>query len=144
MENILKNITENTFEIVNKEFNRLSNNNTFTNIIFRQHPLVEEYENYKYDIIQDSKNELIRETWKESQIGKGKILNYIKNAINVKSNNLIDWRKIDDFKKLKPNYKTEKFLFDFFKSKIKDEIVFNNFVDIGFSYQLIAFLFFNI
>ncbi len=136
-------ISQNIFEIVLSGFNKLWTDKVDeSKIDFKSHPIVEKHENYKYEIIEDAKNQLLLKTWKENDIGSGTILKNVKNAINVKSNNLIDWRKKDDFKKLKANRENEKFLYDFFKSKIKDEIAFGNFVEIGFSYQLIAYLFF--
>ncbi|UAM98744.1 DUF3883 domain-containing protein [Polaribacter litorisediminis] len=136
-------IDKNTFDIVNLGFNKLlpeKKNDIIAD--FKNHPLAIKHENYKYEILEDAKNQLLLKTWKENDIGSGRILGNIKNAINVKSNNLIDWRKKDDFKKLKANRENEKFLFDFFKSKIQDEIAFKNFIEIGFSYQLIAYIFF--
>ena len=136
-------ISQNIFEIVLSEFNKLwTEKIDESKIDFKSHPIVAKHENYKYEIIVDAKNELLLKTWRETDIGSGSILKNVKNAINVKSNNLIDWRKKDDFKKLKANRENEKFLYDFFKSKIEDEIAFDNFVEIGFSYQLIAYLFF--
>jgi hypothetical protein len=136
-------ISQNIFEIVLSGFNKLwTEKIDESKIDFKSHPIVVKHENYKYEIIEDAKNELLLKTWRETDIGSGTILKNVKNAINVKSNNLIDWRKKDDFKKLKANRENEKFLYDFFKSKIKDEIAFDNFVEIGFSYQLIAYLFF--
>lgn len=136
-------ISQNIFEIVHSGFNKLLTEKINENSIeLKSHPVIEKHENYKYEIIEDAKNQLLLKTWKENDIGSGTILKNVKNAINVKSNNLIDWRKKDDFKKLKANRENEKFLYDFFKSKIKDETAFDNFVEIGFSYQLIAYLFF--
>jgi hypothetical protein len=136
-------ISQNIFDIVHSGFNKLLTEKIDENKIdLKIHPVIEKNENYKYEIIEDAKNQLLLKTWKESDIGSGRILKNIKNAINVKSNNLIDWRKKDDFKKLKANRENEKFIYEFFKSKIKDETAFNNFVEIGFSYQLIAYLFF--
>jgi hypothetical protein len=136
-------ISQNIFEIVHSGFNKLLTEKIDeSKIDLKSHPVIEKHENYKYEIIEDAKNQLLLKTWKESDIGSGTILKNVKNAVNVKSNNLIDWRKKDDFKKLKSNRENEKFLFEFFKSKIKDEIAFVNFVEIGFSYQLIAYLFF--
>jgi len=137
------NISQNIFEIVHSGFNKLLTEKIDeSKIDLKSHPVIEKHENYKYEIIEDAKNQLLLKTWKENDIGSGIILKNIKNAINVKSNNLIDWRKKDDFKKLKANRESEKFLYEFFKSKIKDETAFDNFVEIGFSYQLIAYLFF--
>jgi hypothetical protein len=136
-------INQNIFEIVHSRFNKLLTDKIDeSRIDFKNHPVVEKHENYKYEIIKDAKNQLLLKTWKKNDIGSGTILKNIKNAINVKSNNLIDWRKKDDFKKLKANKENEQFLYDFFKSKIKDDSAFDNFVEIGFSYQLIAYLFF--
>lgn len=136
-------ISQNIFEIVHSGFNKLLTKKIDeSKIDLKSHPVIEKHENYKYEIIEDAKNQLLLKTWKENDIGSGTILKNVKNAINVKSNNLIDWRKKDDFKKLKANRENEKFLYDFFKSKIKDETAFDNFVEIGFSYQLIAYLFF--
>lgn len=50
--------------------------------------------------------------------------------------------KKDDFGKLKANQNNEKLFFDFFKNKIQSEDAFNQFSEFGFSYQLIAYLFF--
>lgn len=136
-------ISQNIFEIVLSGFNKLWTEKVDeSKIDFKSHPTVVKHENYKYEIIEDAKNQLLLKTWRETDIGSGAILKNVKNAINVKSNNLIDWRKKDDFKKLKANRENEKFLYDFFKSKIQDKIAFDNFVEIGFSYQLIAYLFF--
>ncbi len=136
-------ISKNIFEIVQSGFNKLLIEKIDeSKIDLKSHPIIEKHENYKYEIIEDAKNQLLLKTWKENDIGSGTILRYVKNSINVKSNNLIDWRKKDDFKKLKANRENEQFLFDFFKSKINNEDAFNNFIEIGFSYQLIAYLFF--
>lgn len=136
-------ISQNIFEIVLSEFNKLwTEKIDESKIEFKSHPIVIKHENYKYEILEDAKSQLLLKTWREIDIGSGTILKNVKNAINVKSNNLIDWRKKDDFKKLKATQENEKFLYDFFKSKIQDEIAFDNFVEIGFSYQLIAYLFF--
>ena len=131
------------FEIVYSEFNKLSNEKVNdSSIDLKEHPIILKHENYKREILKDAKNQLLLNTWKENDIGSGRILRNIINAIYIKSNNLINWRKQDDFKKLKANKENEQFLFDFFKSKITDEIAFNDFIEIGFSYQLIAYLFF--
>lgn len=136
-------ISKNIFEIVLSEFNKLWTEKVDeSKIDFKSHPIAVKHENYKYKIIEDAKSQLLLKTWRETDIGSGIILKNVKNAINVKSNNLIDWRKKDDFKKLIANRENEQFLYNFFKSKIKDEIAFDNFVEIGFSYQLIAYLFF--
>lgn len=136
-------INQKIFEIAHSGFNKLLIDKiNDEKIDLKNHPIIEKHENYKYEILSDAKNQLLLKTWKETDIGSGTILSNIKNTINVKSNNLVDWRKKDDFKKLKANKESEQFLFDFFKSKIIDKVAFNNFIEIGFSYQLIAYLFF--
>lgn len=119
-------------------------------IDFKTHPYVEKHENYKYAVLEQAKDKLLTKFWNEDEFGNGKITEAVKNSIqttatyNYKSyqNNLIDWRKKDDFKKLKTDYTTEKLLFEFFKNKIPDEDAFKRFMEFGFSYQLIAYLFF--
>lgn len=136
-------ISQDIFEIVYSGFNNLLLEKIDDEKIdLKNHPVIVKQENYKYEIIDDARNQLKLKIWKESDIGSGTILRNVQNSINVKSNNLIDWRKKDDFKKLKVNRDNEQFLYDFFKSKINDGVAFNNFKKIGFSYQLIAYLFF--
>jgi len=57
-------------------------------------------------------------------------------------NNLINWRKVDDFSKKTKNEKLETTLFNFYKSKIKDSEAFEQFRSENLSYQFIAYLFF--
>ena len=144
-------ITENTFNQLYTEFlSVIGINNGEKLISFKHHPFIDLHENYKYAVLEQAKERLFTANWKEPEIGKGKILKAAKDSIltNViynfkrEDNNLIDWRKKDDFNKLEANYENEKLFFDFFKSKVKDEIAFNKFIQIGFSYQLIAYLFF--
>lgn len=136
-------INEKIFEIAYSDFEKLEKNDIIeNNSDFKNHALIVKHENYKYDILEEAKNKLISNTWKESDFGKGRILDCVINSINLNINNLIDWRKKDDFKKLKANRENEELLFDFFKSKISDETAFNQFYEMGFSYQLIAYLFF--
>ena len=136
-------INEKIFEIAYSDFEKLGKNDIIeNNSDFKKHALIVKHENYKYDILKEAKNKLISNTWKESDFGKGRILDCVINSINLNINNLIDWRKKDDFKKLKANRENEELLFDFFKSKISDETAFNQFYEMGFSYQLIAYLFF--
>lgn len=135
-------VTEKIFETALLGFNKIGNEISNEKVsIFKNHSLVK-HENYKYDIKDEAKNQLLTNTWKEADLGTGRILARVKSAINININNLIDWRKKDDFKKLNANKENEKLLFDFFKTKITDENAFNKFYEIGFSYQLIAYLFF--
>ena len=136
-------ITESIFEKAFLGFNKIVKENSNVEILdFKKHPFIDKNENYKYDILDVAKNQLLTNSWREDEVGSGRILNSVKKSINININNLIDWRKKDSFKKLEENRENEKLLFDFFKSRIKDENAFKSFFDIGFSYQLIAYLFF--
>jgi len=136
-------VSETIYEIAYLGFNKFGKNDLIEqNSDFRNHALIVKYENYKYDILREAKNKLISNTWKETDLGTGRILDCVNNSINININNLINWRKKDDFEKLKVNRGNEELLFNFFKSKISDEIAFNKFHGIGLSYQLIAYLFF--
>ena len=134
-------VSEKMFETAFLEFDKTGNLNEKVSS-FKNHPLLIKHENYKYEIKDEAKSQLLTNTWKEADLGTGRILTCVKNSINLNSNNLIDWRKKDGFKKLRANKENEKLLFDFFKTKIEDENAFNQFYEIGFTYQLIAYLFF--
>lgn len=144
-------ITEKNFEDALSKFKNIVEKDTNENLVeFKTNNFIEEHENYKYEVLNQAKNKLLTKTWKENEIGKGKILKAVKDSIqtnviyNYKAhqNNLIYWIKKDNFSKLKANSQNEKLLFEFFKSKIKDEKAFDQFSELGFSYQLIAYLFF--
>ncbi|MBE0673815.1 MAG: DUF3883 domain-containing protein [Bacteroidales bacterium] len=140
-------ISDNLFERVYQEFKiRIEAETNVKLLDYKTHPYVEKNENYKYGVLENAKENLLLKTWKAHEIGKGRIIKSVKNSIQPKYkkyvNNLIDWRKKDDFKKLEPTFQNEKLLFEFFKSKIKDEVAFGRFNEFGFSYQLIAYLFF--
>lgn len=144
-------INEKTFEYALSEFKNIVEKDTNENLVeFKTNRFIDEHENYKYAVLEQAKNSLLTKTWKEDEIGNGRILKAVKDSIQTNviynfethQNNLIDWRKKDNFSKLKANQKNEKLLFEFFKSKIKDEKAFDQFSELGFSYQLIAYLFF--
>jgi hypothetical protein len=144
-------INEKTFEYALSEFKNIVEKDTNENLVeFKTNSFIDEHENYKYAVLEQAKNSLLTKTWKEDEIGNGRILKAVKDSIQTNviynyethQNNLIDWRKKDNFSKLKANQKNEKLLFEFFKSKIKDENAFDQFSELGFSYQLIAYLFF--
>jgi hypothetical protein len=144
-------ITEKTFIHAYTEFlSDIGIKNNEKLIDFKLHPYIYKGENYKYAVLEQAKEKLLTKNWNNYTIGKGEILNEVKNSILTKvifnnkleNNNLIDWRKKDAFNKMEANYENEKLLFEFYKSKIKDELAFEKFYDLGFSYQLIAYLFF--
>lgn len=136
-------VNEKKFEIAYSSFDKLGKNDSVEkNYEFRNHPLLVRHENYKYDILNEAKNQLLSNTWKENELGIGRILDCVKNAIDIKDNNLVFWTKVDNFKKLEADKDIEVLFFKFFKSHFSDEIAFNKFREIKFSYQLIAYLFF--
>lgn len=144
-------IDENTFAYTYSKFkNIVESDNNEKLVDFKTNKFIDKHENYKYKILEEAKNQLISNTWKKEEIGKGRILKSVKNSIQTSvnynftknENNLIDWRKKDNFNKLKTNRQNEELFFDFFKSKIKDEVAFEKFEELKFSYQLIAYLFF--
>ena len=57
-------------------------------------------------------------------------------------NNLVDWRKKDDFNNLPKKKSLESLLFEFYKSKRNDSDCFQAFIAEGLSYQFIAYLYF--
>jgi hypothetical protein len=144
-------INEKTFEYALSEFKNIVEKDTNENLVeFKTNSFIDEHENYKYAVLEQAKNSLLTKTWKEDEIGNGRILKAVKDSIQTNviynyethQNNLIDWRKKDNFSKLKANQKNEKLFFNFFKSKLNGEKAFDQFSELGFSYQLIAYLFF--
>lgn len=119
-------------------------------IDFKKNKFIDAEEGYKHEILKSAQNSLIRNTWKVEEVGNGDITKYVKRSLqtNIKykgessSNNLIDWRKIDDFNKRKFSSKEERLFFDFFKSKKKPEECFRKMEAYDYPYQVIAYLFF--
>jgi hypothetical protein len=123
-------------------------NETFKN--FKSSAFIDREENYKYAVYEQAKESLGQQWWKQTDIGTGKIQGKVKDAIKTKlvyqyqwhNNNLVDWRKRDDFAKLSINKSLETTLFNFFKNKTRDSEVFEEFLSFRLSYQLIAYLYF--
>lgn len=117
---------------------------------FATSPFIDKDENYKYEVSKQAKESLGQQWWKQTDIGTGRIQEKVKEAIKTKliykyqyhNNNLVDWRKRDDFAKLPKSVNLETILFNFFKNKTKDSDVFEEFLKLGLSYQLIAYLYF--
>lgn len=117
---------------------------------FATSPFIDKDENYKYAVSEQAKESLGQQWWKQTDIGTGKIQEKVKEAIKTKliykyqyhNNNLVDWRKRDDFAKLSKSVTLETILFNFYKNKTKDSEVFEEFLKLGLSYQLIAYLYF--
>lgn len=117
---------------------------------FRTSKLVDDTENYKYSVYDEARENLGNKWWKTEDIGTGKIQQAVSSAIKTRvnhnyrivDNNLVDWRKKDDFTKITKNKNLETILFNFYKSKIPDQQAFDNFIKENLSYQFIAYLFF--
>ncbi|MCO5235222.1 MAG: HNH endonuclease [Chitinophagaceae bacterium] len=130
------------------EFIKQQTGDTFAS--FQTSVYIDRHENYKYEVSKEAKESLDQKHWKEEDIGTGKIQQKVNSAIQTRlhykyqwhDNNLVDWRKKDDFAK-RPNSKPlEQTLFDFYKNKIKDDKAFETFLNLKISYQFIAYLFF--
>jgi len=117
---------------------------------FNTSKYIDRDENYKYSVYEEARENLGNKWWKPFDIGTGKIQQAVNLAIKTRvihseqivDNNLVDWRKKDDFSKRKESKTLEETLFNFYKSKIKDGEAFDQFVKEGLSYQFIAYLFF--
>lgn len=118
--------------------------------IFATSKYLDNQENYKYKVYEEARESLGNKWWKPEDIGTGKIQQSVSSAIKTRvnhnfkmvDNNLVDWRKKDAFSK-RPKSKTlETTLFNFYKSKIKDNDAFEQFMNEGLTYQFIAYLFF--
>ncbi len=119
-------------------------------ISFKTSAWIDKTENYKYAVYNEARENLGNKRWKTKDIGSGVIQKSVSSAIQTKvihdyrqvENNLIDWRKKDNFNKISQNSKLEELFFNFYKSKIPDQQAFENLIEEKFSYQLIAYLFF--
>jgi len=118
---------------------------------FKLSPYIDEQENYKYSIYEQTRYSLKNKSWEKEDIGTGKIQKYVADAIKRQiyhnglpdKHNLIDWRKKDDFSKRQKDSTLEEALFRFYKSNdIKPVNAFEAFEREGLPYQLIAYLFF--
>lgn len=117
---------------------------------FKASMFIDNNENYKYSVYDEARENLGNKFWKTDDIGTGKIKKAIVSAIQTRvnhnyrmtDNNLVDWRKKDDFSKRPNSRSIEQLFFDFYKGKIKDQLAFERLIDEGLSYQFIAYLFF--
>jgi hypothetical protein len=124
------------------EFVELNDGKPF--ITFARSNYVIAEEGYKNEIYEQAKGELRVKGWTDGDIGTGEIHKRAAAAMSgiTVDNNLIDWRKIDRFKKLRPNRELEQTLFDHFKNKTSNSISFGRLLKAGLDYQSIAYLFF--
>lgn len=130
------------------DFVSTEDKNPFTT--FATSPFIDKAENYKYSVYDEARENLGQKWWKPVDIGTGKIQQAVSSAIKTRvnhsfqmvDNNLVDWRKKDDFTKIGKDKNLESTLFNFYKSKISDQQAFENFANDKLSYQFIAYLFF--
>lgn len=116
----------------------------------RESKYVQEQEGYKYSVYEEAREKLGNKRWKIEDVGTGEIHKAVLSAIQARvnhnqvmvDNNLIDWRKKDGFKKLPATHTLELTLFNLYKSKVQDSESFEKLIDLGLSYQFIAYLFF--
>lgn len=117
---------------------------------FAESKFIDERENYKYSVYSEARENLGNKWWKPEDVGTGKIQKLVSNAIQTRvnhqyhmvDNNLVDWRKKDDFNNLPKKKSLESLLFEFYKSKRNDRDCFQAFIAEGLSYQFIAYLYF--
>lgn len=121
---------------------------------FVSNPYLEENEFYKYEVYNQGRKNLDFKSWKESDIGTGKIGKAIISAIEFEDNNLVTWqprygetalahyglkKAVDDAENLS---KFESVFFELYLTR-NDEKVFNDVIDLfGKRYPLLAYLYF--
>lgn len=141
-------------EILEKRFNEfsefVSEKDGKSFLSFKSSAFIDDNENYKYSVYNEARENLGNKFWKPDDIGTGRIKKSVDSAIKTRvnhnyrmtDNNLVDWRKKDDFSKRANSSSIEQLFFDFYKSKIKDQFAFEELIKEGLSYQFIAYLFF--
>lgn len=117
---------------------------------FAANAYLEKKEHYKYTVFKEARKKLLTQFWNQKDVGTGKIQAEVNSAIQTSvihnfekhENNLVDWRKKDDFSKLRNSKALEQLFYDFYKNKRKDSECFEALNKEGLSYQFIAYLFF--
>ena len=107
---------------------------------------------YKYSVYDEARENLGTKRWSPEDIGTGRIQEKVSSAIKTRvyvsyyrqmiDNNLVNWRKIDNFSERPISKSLETTLFNLYKSKIKDSEAFEQLMAEKLSYQFIAYLFF--
>ncbi len=138
-----------------KKFKIFINNVSGQDFTSFDNKYIDEQENYKKLIYNNSIDILQVKSWKNNDIGTGKIIALLQKAINQKGNNLLihDNRRGENARQDKILIKAkedkelllnlEKILFDFYLSNVSDEESFNNILSLsGKIYPFLSFLFF--
>lgn len=119
------------------------------------------WEGYKEELRKEALYRLDVRSWKRKEVGKGRILSLVIDAIQINipsrhiSNNLVDWPNryghkyrshralLDARPNQKMRYEFEKWFFTFFKTSKSEEKAFEEFRELaGNRYDLVAYLFF--
>lgn len=121
---------------------------------FEAQPYLKKNESYKYKVHAIGNEKLNISDWKATDIGSGKIIQSIKDAINIDDNNLVlhDNRNGENSRPDKSLYKKysakelteyEQALFDFYRDNVPDIESFNRIIKFsGKRYSFVAYLFF--
>ncbi|HYG14887.1 MAG TPA: HNH endonuclease [Bacteroidia bacterium] len=117
---------------------------------FSTSEFLKKHENYKGVIASLARERLESTLWRSEDIGTGKIKDKVASAVQSRvpynnrffDNNLIDWRKKDNFKKLPESQNLEQILFNLYKNKVNPQVAFEQLLNEGLSYQFIAYLLF--
>ena len=116
-----------------------------------ENPFVMERESYKYLVRREAYSQLNVNLWRMKDIGSGKIISHVKNAVDKNVNLLRNYNRYgknsrEDRSLYDENIDVEiyeKVLYDFYKSKTSDEVAFNRLLEIvGRIYPYMSFLFF--
>jgi len=129
-------------------FIKIKDHQPFTT--FNNSTYIDNQENYKYSVYEDARYNLGSNLWKTKDIGTGLIQEAVTSAIKTTvdhgyktvTNNLIDWRKKDNFSKQSKDKLLEQNLYNFYKNKTTPSQAFDIFLSNKLNYQLIAYLFF--
>ncbi len=119
---------------------------------FRKSNYFNESESFKLQIYEKARSYLESSKWKETDIGTKKIYDSVHKSFDAikeikgsdkKGVDLVNWRKVDAFKKIINKQEFERVFFDFYKGKDSDENVFNKLnIEYKLDYQTISYLFF--
>lgn len=114
-----------------------------------------EWERYKQDVRDEARHLLRSSTWRRADVGRGRILQRVINAIEIKRNNLVDWpnryghrrrshRALLDAKADASARRTfERWFLGFFKGGLEEGDAFEGFRKLaGNRYDLVAYMFF--
>lgn len=125
------------------QFIKENSNEKFKNLTSSKYQNL--HESYKEKVYKEANRNLNIPSWKEDDIGTGKIYNHVVSAIKTSetsSNNLIDWRKKDNFSKRKPTKRLEQTIYNLFTSNHDEARIFEQLIKERLSYQIIAYFFF--